>query len=76
MNDEAIDVRALRRRLSLTQAQFAGYFGFAVGTLRHWERGDREPSGSSLVWLHVIADHPRAVMLAVRAARARDSDLI
>jgi putative transcriptional regulator len=65
-----IDVRAIRRRLRLTQRQFAGHFGFSVATLRHWERGNRRPSGTALVLLHVIAGNPRAVLVAVRKARA------
>jgi DNA-binding transcriptional regulator YiaG len=64
-----LDVREIRRRLHLTQAQFAGYFGFSVATLRHWERGNRRPSGTALILLHVIASDPRAVRIAVRRAR-------
>lgn len=29
-------VERLRRRLALTQGQFAACFGFSVATLRHW----------------------------------------
>lgn len=67
--DGAIDVAALRRRMQLTQRQFAGLFGFPVGTLRHWERGNRRPTGTALILLHVIANNPRAVRDAVRKAR-------
>ena len=66
------DVRALRKRMKITQRQFAGWFGFPVATLRHWERGNRKPAGTALVLLHVIHDNPRAVMQAVRKARFRD----
>jgi putative transcriptional regulator len=57
-----IHVRALRERLRLTQRQFAGWFGFPVATLRHWERGNRKPAGTALVLLHMIRDNPRAVL--------------
>jgi putative transcriptional regulator len=40
----AVNVSDLRQRLSLTQEQFAARFGFSVATLRHWERGDRNPT--------------------------------
>lgn len=63
---QAVDVSSLRERLSLTQEQFAARFGFSVATLRHWERGDRAPSGASLVLLNVIAHDPAAVMRALR----------
>ena len=41
----AVDVAAVRGRLGYTQAQFAARFGVSVATLRHWERGDRNPQG-------------------------------
>ena len=59
----------MRRRLRITQRQFAGWFGFPVDTLRNWERGARHPTGAALVLLCVIRDNPRAVMTAVRKAR-------
>ena len=62
----AVDVSNLRQRLSLTQEQFAARFGFSVATLRHWERGDRSPSGASLVLLNVIDRNPTAVLQALR----------
>jgi DNA-binding transcriptional regulator YiaG len=65
----ALDVRALRRRMNMTQHHFAGLFGFPVATLRHWERGNRSPSGTALVLLSVIRENPRVVMQAVRKAR-------
>jgi putative transcriptional regulator len=53
-------------RPGYTQPQFAARFGFSVATLRHWERGDRSPSGASLVLLNVIDRNPRAVMQALQ----------
>ncbi len=64
-----LDVRALRTRMDLTQRQFAGWFGFPVATLRHWERGNRHPAGTALVLLHVIRENPQVVLQAVRKAR-------
>lgn len=63
---QAVDVSGLRERLSLTQEQFAARFGFSVATLRHWERGDRSPSGASLVLLNVIDRNPTAVLQALQ----------
>jgi putative transcriptional regulator len=62
----AVNVSDLRQRLSLTQEQFAARFGFSVATLRHWERGDRSPSGASLVLLNVIDRNPTAVLQALQ----------
>ena len=62
----AVNVSELRQRLRLTQEQFAARFGFSVATLRHWERGDRSPSGASLVLLNVIDRNPVAVFEALQ----------
>ena len=61
----AIDVQALRRRIGLTQEEFAAKFGISLGTLRHWERGDRKPHGPALVLLRVIEKNDRAVLQAL-----------
>lgn len=63
---QAVNVSSLRGRLNLTQEQFAARFGFSVATLRHWERGDRSPSGASLVLLNVIDRNPTAVLQALQ----------
>lgn len=60
-----VDVAGLRKRLDLTQEQFAARFGFSVATLRHWERGDRNPHGPALVLLNLIDRDPKAVMRAL-----------
>ena len=62
---EHVDVAALRRRIGMTQEQFAARFGVSVATLRHWERGDRKPQGPALVLLNVIEHDPKAVMQAL-----------
>jgi putative transcriptional regulator len=62
---KSVDVAALRRRIGMTQEQFAARFGFSVATLRHWERGDRKPRGPALVLLNVINSNPSAVMQAL-----------
>ena len=36
-----VDVRALRRKMRLSQTQFAGRFGFAAASIRNWEQGRR-----------------------------------
>jgi putative transcriptional regulator len=64
INPHTVDVSSLRERLRLTQEQFAARFSVSVATLRHWERGDRSPSGASLVLLNVIDRNPSAVLQA------------
>ena len=65
----SLEVRHLREQMGLTQRQFAGWFGFPLATLRHWECGDRRPAGCALVLLQVIREHPQVVLQAVRKAR-------
>jgi putative transcriptional regulator len=62
-----VDVKAVRRGTGLTQEEFAAKFAISLGTLRHWERGDRTPRGTALVLLNVIAREPKAVMRALDA---------
>lgn len=59
------EVALIRRRMRLTQREFAHIFGFPLPTLRHWERGDRHPSGAALVLLNLIARHPRLARTTV-----------
>jgi putative transcriptional regulator len=61
----AVDVAQVRGRLGLTQAQFAARFGVSVATLRHWERGDRNPQGPALVLLNLIDRDPKGVLRAL-----------
>ena len=62
---EEIDVAQLRANLGLTQLEFAAKFCISLGTLRHWERGDRKPHGPALALLHVVAKEPQAVLRAL-----------
>jgi putative transcriptional regulator len=60
-----LDVKAIRERAGLTQQQFSARFGISLGTLRHWERGDRQPHGTARVLLTVIGRNPKAVLRAL-----------
>jgi putative transcriptional regulator len=61
-----INVKAIRRKLGMTQQSFAAQFGFSVNTLRHWEQGKRVPEGPTRAYLLVIHRDPRAVQRALR----------
>ncbi len=56
-----VDVRQVRQRMGLSQAQFATKFGFPPATLRNWEQGRARPDAPTRVLLAVIAKHPDAV---------------
>ena len=60
-------VRALRKRLNLTQQEFAARFHLPLGTVRDWEQGAHRPDKAAQVLLTIIAHDPDA------AARALES---
>jgi|SRR5690242_11262604 len=63
-----VDVREVRTRMGLSQAQFATKFGFPPATLRNWEQGRARPDAPTRVLLAVIAKHPEAVEDVLRKA--------
>jgi putative transcriptional regulator len=58
-------VRALRKKLNLTQEQFASRFHLPLGTVRDWEQGAHRPDKAAQVLLTVIAKDPDAVAHAL-----------
>ena len=63
-------VRALRKRLNLTQEQFAARFHLPLGTVRDWEQGAHRPDKAAQVLLTVIAKDPDAVTRALEHEEA------
>ena len=62
-----LDVKEIRKKLGMSQVEFASAFGISLGTLRHWERGDRKPLGPALVLLNVVSKEPALVLRALYA---------
>jgi putative transcriptional regulator len=62
----ADDVRSIRRRLGLTQAEFAARYAFSLETIRNDEQGHRRPAGPARVLVKVIASEPDAVTRALQ----------
>ena len=56
-----VDIRKVRRKMGLSQSQFATRFGFPPATLRNWEQGRARPDAPTRVLLAVIAKHPETV---------------
>jgi len=63
-----VDVRQVRRKMRLSQAQFAAKFGLPPATLRNWEQGRAHPDAPTRVLLAVIAKHPEAIEDVLRKA--------
>jgi len=57
-----VDVKELRKRVGMTQVNFSSSFGISLGTLRHWERGDRYPQGPALVLLNLLSKDPNTIL--------------
>ena len=61
----AVDVRAIRERLHLTQEQFAESFALPLASVRNWEQGKRVPQGPARVHLTIIDRIPDEVQGAL-----------
>jgi putative transcriptional regulator len=68
--DALIAPKNLRRRLNMTQEEFADALGIPVATLRNWEQGRHgiDPAARSLLIL--IARDPEETLATLAAARA------
>ena len=65
---EPVDVRAVRKKLNLTQEQFAVLLGISTSGLRKWEQGQRQPTGAARTLLRIMDREPEAVARALKAA--------
>lgn len=63
-----VNVRAIRKRLGLTQAAFAARYGFSIGRVRDWEQGRSPMDTPSRILLTVLDKEPEAVERALNAA--------
>lgn len=51
----------IRQKANLSQNQFARAIGISVNTLKSWEQGQRQPSGSARVLLDLLARRPELI---------------
>ncbi len=63
-----VDVKAIREKSGLTQAEFARRYGISPRSLQEWEQGRRQPEGAVRAYLRVIDRNPGAVESALRQA--------
>jgi len=61
-----LDVKAIRKRMGMSQSEFAHRFGFSPSTLRNWEQGIRRPETTARVLLTIIDHAPDVVEEALR----------
>lgn len=63
-----IDIKALRRRVKMSQAEFSRTYRISKRALQEWEQGGRQPDSAARAYLTVIAKEP----VLVRRALATD----
>lgn len=64
----ALRLQAVRKRLGLSQPEFAERFHIPVGTLRDWEQARRRIDAAAWAYIQVIDNEPEAVLRALQAA--------
>lgn len=62
---DEIDTARIRKKMNLSQSQFALYFGVGVRTVQEWEQGRIMPSRAARAFLMVIDREPEAVRRAL-----------
>ena len=62
-----LEVKTIRKRLHVSQVQFAHLIGISAATLRNWEQGRTSPEGAARALLKIAAHRPDAVLEALRA---------
>ena len=60
-----IDVKAIRKRVKMSQAEFARAYGISKRALQEWEQGGRQPDSAARAYLTVIAKKPAVVRRAL-----------
>jgi len=61
-----LEVKAIRKRLHVSQTQFAHLIGVSAATLRNWEQGRTYPEGAARALLKIAAHRPDAVLATLR----------
>ena len=64
---DTLDVQAIRRKVQMSQDEFAQHFGVSKRTIQDWEQHRRRPSGPARAFLLVIDREPAAVRRALSA---------
>lgn len=59
------DVKAIRRKLGMSQQEFAMAYRIPLRTLQGWEQGQRRPDAPATAYLRAIARLPKQIKSAV-----------
>ena len=61
---EIPDIKAIRKKTGLTQAQFAQKLQISPRTLQNWEQGHRNPTGPAITLMKLLDKQPDLIDLA------------
>jgi putative transcriptional regulator len=59
------DVKAIRKRVKMSQAEFSRAYGISKRAFQEWEQGGRQPDSAARAYLTVIAKEPAVVRRAL-----------
>ena len=62
-----VEIKTIRKRLHVSQLQFAHLMGVSAATLRNWEQGRTYPEGAARALLKVASRRPDVVLEALRS---------
>jgi putative transcriptional regulator len=60
-----VDVKAIRKRVKMSQSEFSRAYGISKRALQEWEQGGRQPDSAARAYLSVIAKEPVLVRRAL-----------
>jgi putative transcriptional regulator len=60
-----VDVKAIRKQMKMSQAEFSIAYQISKRALQEWEQGGRQPDSAARAYLTVIAKAPGAVLRAL-----------
>src|SRR3984893_13775653 len=65
VSPKPIDVKAIRKRVKMSQAEFSRAYGISKRALQEWEQGGRQPDSAARAYLTVISKEPAVVRRAL-----------
>ncbi len=60
-------IKAVRKKLHVSQTEFALMIGVSPSTLQNWEQGRREPEGPAKALLKIASKNPKVVIEALHS---------
>jgi putative transcriptional regulator len=60
-----LDIKAIRKRVKMSQGEFARAYSISKRALQEWEQGGRQPDSAARAYLTVISREPDMVRRAL-----------